>query len=209
MRSIPTHALYAITDTSLCANLGLETAVRAALEGGAGLIQYRDKSNEHPRREREAKALAALCRDFGALLIINDDPQLAGTVDADGVHLGKDDNEVADARQQLGGDKIIGVSCYNSPDRARTAALAGADYIAFGRFFPSTVKPNAPAAELSSVYECRELGLPIAAIGGVTVDNAPTLIEAGVNLLAVIGAIFGHPDPKQAALAFKQLLDGH
>ena len=153
--------------------------------------------------------LVNLCRDFGALLIINDDIELAGTIDADGVHLGKDDDDVGRARKQLGSEKIIGVSCYNSTTRATVAAQSGADYIAFGRFFPSTVKPNAPGADLSTVHECRNLRLPIAAIGGITTKNAPPLIEAGVNLLAVIGAIFASPDPKKAAEAFRPLFDGH
>lgn len=166
--------------------------VRAALSGGARILQYRDKSGDAARRRTMALALRALSRDFGALFIINDDLPLALAVEADGVHLGGDDGDLAAARRALGSGRILGASCYADFARARTAARAGADYVAFGAVFASPTKPQAPRADLALFGRCRdELGLPACAIGGITRDNAADVVAAGADMLAVITDIFG------------------
>jgi thiamine-phosphate pyrophosphorylase len=177
--------------------------VAAALRGGARLVQYRDKSDDNARRLDEATALAALCREQGALLLINDDVELAAASGAHGVHLGKDDVEIATARRRLPGDGLIGISCYNQLERARQAADQGADYVAFGSFFPSPTKPHAARAELDLLRCARlELSLPVVAIGGISPENGAALVRAGADMLAVISAVFAAPDITAAARAF-------
>lgn len=198
--------LYAITDTHLTPGDTLLPAVAAALRGGARVIQYRDKSNDHIRRTEEAAALNALCQRHAALLIINDDVQLAAAIGAAGVHLGRDDPDPRATRKRLGASAIIGVSCYNQLQRAQTAAEHGADYVAFGRFFPSLTKPDAAAAAPELLRAARRaLALPLVAIGGITPDNGGQLIEAGADMLAVIHGVFGQPDIEAAARQFAAL----
>lgn len=200
------RGLYAITDSQLTPGAALVPAVAAALRGGARVIQYRDKSADGARREQEAAALNALCRNHGALLIVNDDVELAAAVSASGVHLGRDDPQLAAARRRLGADAIIGVSCYNQLTRAQAAAEQGADYVAFGRFFPSRTKPDAAAATPELLRAARSaLDLPLVAIGGITPENGGLLIEAGADMLAVIHGVFGQPDIEAAARRFAAL----
>ena len=190
------RGLYVLTpDTS-----GPEECLRyasAALRGGARILQYRDKTGNTARQEVMAKSLRRLTRDAGALLIVNDSLPLALAVDADGVHLGRDDGLLAEARQALGPDKILGASCYADFELARKAVQAGADYVAFGAVFASPTKPHAVRASLDLFERCRsELKLPSCAIGGITLENAPTLIAAGADMLAVITDIFETADPE-------------
>lgn len=202
------RGLYAITPDSYDKAL-LLARVEAALQGGVKLLQYRDKLREPSRQADIALALRALCRRFGALLVVNDSVALAKAVDADGVHLGGNDGELAAARRVLGSGKLVGASCYDSFDLARTAVRGGADYLAFGAVYPSPTKPHAVRSPLSLFGRCRdELGVPACAIGGITLDNAPPLIEAGADLLAVITDLFDSPDIRSRALAFQQLFDG-
>ncbi len=183
------RGLYAITpDTPNTAQLISE--VRAALAGGAALVQYRNKLADEALRHEQAAHLLALCREFKRPLIINDDLALAVVINADGVHLGREDGEWRVARAALGPDKILGISCYNELDRAAAAVEAGADYIAFGAMFVSSTKPQAVAAPLSLLTEARALGRPIAAIGGITLSRAPQVIAAGADMLAVISDLF-------------------
>lgn len=177
----------------------------AALDGGATALQYRDKSRDAARRFAEASALAVLCTGHRVPLIINDDVELALRVGAAGVHLGEDDTALADARAALGGDAIIGVSCYDSLERARRFAAAGADYLAFGAFFPSPTKPHARRATLDLLRQARPLGLPLVAIGGITADNAPALVAAGADGVAVISALFDAADVRAEARRFASL----
>jgi thiamine-phosphate pyrophosphorylase len=179
----------------------------AAVLPHAALLQYRNKTADNPLRRAQAELLAVLCGEHGVPLVINDDAALARAVGAAGVHLGEDDGEIAAARGLLGEHAIVGVSCYGDLSRARTAAAAGADYIAFGAFFPSTTKPNARHATPGLLRESAGLGLPRVAIGGITPDNADGLVEAGADLLAVIGGVFDAPDPAAAARAFQSLFD--
>ncbi|MCX7112200.1 MAG: thiamine phosphate synthase [Proteobacteria bacterium] len=202
--SLPHSGLYVITPQNHASPQALAKAVVSALRGGVKVIQYRSKSSRDQRQE--ARMLLVECRAFQVPLIINDDVELALDVGADGVHLGKDDGSIVAARKRLGVEAIIGVSCYNSLERAVEAEALGATYVAFGRFFPSANKPNAPCAQLDTLIAAKQrLHLPIVAIGGITHENGRSLIDAGADLLAVIDGVFGVGDPEQAALAFKIL----
>jgi len=199
--------LYAVTpdlaDTAL-----LLARTQAALAGGARLLQYRNKTADENLRRGQAAALGELCRHHGATLIINDHVELAREVDADGVHLGADDVAATAARTRLGRGKIIGVSCYNDLTRARSAAAQGADYVAFGSFFASSVKPGAVRAPLSILQAARQqLRLPVVAIGGITLDNAGDLIAAGADAVAVLSALFTARDIEAAARKFCRLFE--
>ncbi|MFZ5503806.1 MAG: thiamine phosphate synthase [Pseudomonadota bacterium] len=199
------RGLYAITpDEPNTPALLRDTGL--ALRGGARVIQYRNKSADAALRLLQAAALRKLTRQFAATFIVNDDAQLAARVDADGVHLGAEDGGVERARQVLGGNKLIGISCYNRLPLAHDAAAAGADYVAFGAFFCSGIKPDAVRAELALLRQARaELQLPLVAIGGVTPANARVLLEAGADALAVISAVFNEADIQTAAVQFSQL----
>ncbi len=184
------RGLYAITDSQLLAGGKLLPYVEAALKGGARLLQYRDKSSDDARRLREAEALRELCARHGAQLIINDDAELAARLGV-GLHLGQGDGSLAAARALLGRKAIIGATCHARLDLAEQAIREGASYVAFGRFFDSNTKPGAAPASLELLAQARQLaGLPIVAIGGVTLDNAPSLIAHGASLVAVIHALF-------------------
>ena len=187
------RGLYAITPDALCADAArLKSAATAALRGGARVLQLRDKSGDPARRRANAESLLALCRAHGARFLVNDDVTLAAAIGADGVHLGASDAPLAEARQQLGPQALIGVSCANALARALAAQAAGASYVAFGRFFDSKTKPNAPQADASLLREARpQLRIPVCAIGGGTATNAPALIAAGADLVAAVEGVFG------------------
>jgi len=200
------NGLYAITDEQLIPPGQLTRCVGEAIAGGASVIQYRNKQGLAQQRQHEATALVKLCHQHSIPLIINDDVALATSTGASGVHLGKSDASIEQARQQLGSQAIIGVSCYNSLERAVAAAEAGADYVAFGRFFTSHSKPGAPPADTSILQQAaRQLDLPIVAIGGITPDNGGALLAAGANLLAVIHGVFGQADIQTAAMRYADL----
>lgn len=200
MTTSPLDGLYLVTDAELCRDRGIVAMVAAALEGGVSVLQYRDKDTDRTRRLREATELAALCRRHAAVFLVNDDIELAAAAGADGVHLGKDDAGLALARESLGEHAIIGVSCYNEITRARDAAAAGADYVAFGSMFASAVKPSAPRADLALVTQAkRELDLPVCTIGGIDAGNIASLATAGADMFAVITALLGSDDPRAAA----------
>lgn len=203
------RGLYAITPTALCADPPrLVRDVDAALRGGARLIQYRDKSLDPARRLESASALRKLCESFGARLIVNDDVELAVAAEAHGVHLGLEDMPLVEARARLGKDAIIGITCADSLERARAASLGGADYLAFGAFFPSITKPDARHATLELLRAVRaHTRLPICAIGGITPRRAPALIEAGANLIAAVEGVFGRGDVRAAAHAYAVLFE--
>ena len=193
------RGLYAITDPALCPDAGLETQVAQALAGGCRVIQFRDKGEDRERRRRLAAGLVALCERQEALLIVNDDIELAREVGAHGVHLGRDDGDPAAARALLGERAVIGASCYNRLDLALEAAANGVDYVAFGRFFPSTTKPDAVQATPDLLRRARAaLALPLVAIGGITPENGAPLIAAGADMLAVVHGVFGQPDIRAA-----------
>jgi thiamine-phosphate pyrophosphorylase len=193
------RGLYAITpeveDTARLLEL-----VTAALDGGAAAVQYRAKQVDAARRSEQALSLARLCGERGACFIVNDDVELARASGADGVHLGREDGTIGDARKRLGEAALIGASCYDRLDLARNAVAQGADYVAFGSVFPSFTKPKAVRAPLSLLAQAkRELPVPVVAIGGIDADNAPLLVASGVDAVAVISAVFDAPDVRAAA----------
>lgn len=202
------RGLYAITDSTLLADGRLLPYVEAALKGGARLLQYRDKADGDARRLREADALRELCERHGAQLIINDDAELAARLNV-GVHLGQEDGSLSVARALLGRKAIIGATCHARVDLAEQAAREGASYVAFGRFFDSNTKPGAPSASLDLLDQARQrINLPIVAIGGVTIDNAPELIAHGASLVAVVHALFAADsaaEVERRAHAFSEL----
>lgn len=183
----------------------LIAGVAAAINGGARVVQYRDKSHDPLRRRQQASELAALCRRHHVVLIINDDVELALIVDAAGVHLGEHDGSVADARLRLGPDRIIGVSCYDQLAAAERAVAEGADYVAFGAFFPSNTKPLARRAAPEVLRDARRQPVPAVAIGGIDASNAAFLIESGASAVAVLGAVWDAPDMGAAAQAISSL----
>ncbi|MDA8257907.1 MAG: thiamine phosphate synthase [Betaproteobacteria bacterium] len=197
--------LYAITpETADTARLLMQ--VEAALAGGVAAVQYRDKSGDVARRHEQASELVALCHRFNVPLIVNDDLRLADLCDADGIHLGRDDGSLREARIILGRDKFIGASCYQSLEVAQAAQAAGADYVAFGSFFPSPTKPAAGRADAGLLRAAtRVIRVPIVAIGGITLENASQLLDAGADSLAVLSAVFYAPDIRAAAYALNQL----
>ncbi|MBK1726920.1 thiamine phosphate synthase [Halorhodospira neutriphila] len=188
--------IYAVTEP----REDLAEAVAAALRGGVRVVQYRDKGGDHARRLAEARRLRGLCAEHGALLIVNDDPELAAEAGADGVHLGADDPDVAQARRRLGEAAWIGVSCYADLERARRLVAAGADYVAFGSVFPSPTKPESALAPLDTLAAGRRaLGCPVVAIGGINLENVAQVAAAGADAAAVVSALFAADDPERAA----------
>ncbi|MFT4178820.1 MAG: thiamine phosphate synthase [Thermomonas sp.] len=171
----------------------------------ASCLQLRNKVMDAATLHIAGAMLRGACHDVGVPFIVNDDAHLAAELHADGVHLGEDDGDIAAARALLGDAAIIGVSCYDDLQRARTLAAQGADYIAFGAFFPSPTKPNARRASLDLLRDSAAFGLPRVAIGGITPDNATPLIDAGADLLAIISGVFDAPDPVAAARAYLSL----
>lgn len=199
--------LYAITPDGAIAVRSealLLRQVEAALAGGVKLLQFRDKSGQAAARRQLAEALLARCRATGARLLINDDLDLALAIDADGVHLGGDDGDLAAARAALGPTKLLGASCYAELARAEAAAPY-ADYLAFGAVFPSPTKPQAKTAPLALFAAARPLGKPLCAIGGITLGNAPSVIAAGADLLAVVSDLFAAEDIAGRAAAYRTL----
>ncbi|HTV85251.1 MAG TPA: thiamine phosphate synthase [Dyella sp.] len=198
----PGRGLYVITDGP---RPDLLEAVHLALAGGARLVQYRDKTDEPARRHAEAGSLLALCHEYAVPLIVNDDVALARAIGADGVHLGEADGDIAQARGTLAPGAIIGVSCYDSLERAQQAVRQGASYVAFGAFFTSPTKPFARRASIQLLRHSAALGVPRVAIGGITPDNGADLVAAGADYLAVISAVFGMADIRASAQRFSQL----
>ncbi len=198
------RGLYAITPEESDTR-ALIDKVRLAIAGGARLVQYRCKLAEHAQRCTQAAALLTLCRRAGVSLIVNDDVDCACEVDADGVHIGRDDGDVGAVRSRLGARMLLGVSCYDRLELALAAERAGADYVAFGSVFASPTKPAAVRAPLELFSRAREqLKIPIVAIGGITPQNAFSVIAAGADALAVISAVFDAADITAAAAAFSK-----
>ncbi len=201
----PKRGLYAITQTD---NKSVDTIIKeviAAIRGGAVIVQYRDKNPLDA--DFFAKELLKVCHQYKVPLLVNDDVELAFRVGADGVHIGKEDGAIAQARKRLGNNAIIGVSCYNSVEQALEAQGQGATYVAFGRFFPSSSKPLAAPAQIETLQQAKLLlNIPIVAIGGILPENGAQLLTAGADLLAVIGGLF-ECQPEQSARAYQALFD--
>ena len=192
--------LYAITDEDLITEEDFRQKVELALQGGSRIIQYRDKSNDQKKRFQQASTLNSLCKQYHAVCIINDDIELARTVNADGVHLGKNDTLITQARQTLGKDAIIGISCYNDINLAITAEKNSADYVAFGAMFSSSTKPEAIKTNIEIISHAKQqLNIPVCAIGGITDKNIQQLIQQGADMTAVISSLFASNDIKESA----------
>lgn len=202
----PRRGVYAITpdehDT-----VRLVARVAQVLDGGASVIQYRNKTAADALRRDHAAALLKLCREREVPLIVNDDWRLAHEIGADGAHLGRNDGNVALARAALGTGAVLGVSCYDDESRAIAAARAGADYVAFGAFFTSPTKPDAVRAHPTLLTATAHLPALRVAIGGITPDNAPALVAAGADLIAVVSGVFDAPDPAAATRAYSRAFD--
>jgi thiamine-phosphate pyrophosphorylase len=184
----------------------LVAATRAAVQAGAVCVQYRHKGGTTSQRMEQALSLSVMLKQQGVTFIVNDDAALAAAVAADGVHVGRDDGDVAALRKRYGKNFIIGVSCYNDFDRAQKAAAEGATYIAFGAMYTSPTKPEAVAAPIELVSRAKtELQLPVACIGGITADNAAPLVEAGADMLAVITDVYSAAEPGVQAARFAAL----
>lgn len=197
--------LYAITP-DLASTEDMVRRVSKALQGGATVLQYRNKLASADLRKEQAHALLRLARPRGVPLIVNDDVGLAAAIDADGAHVGREDGEVKAARRALPG-KLLGVSCYASLEAARVAIAEGADHVAFGSVFASGTKPAAGRAPLAIFTEARSLGVPLIAIGGITAENAPLAIAAGADCLAVISDLFDAPDIRARAALYRHLFE--
>ena len=202
----PGTGLYAITEDEADTQR-LLARTELVLAAGAAWLQYRNKVADLRLREHQARALQPLCRKHGVPLIINDDWQLAVAMGADGAHLGSDDGELIAAREALGPTALLGASCYDDTTLASRAVSAGADYVAFGAFFPSPTKPNARRATTDLLAATAHLGVPRVAIGGITPDNARPLLAAGADLIAVISGVFGADDPAQATRDYLSCFD--
>lgn len=205
MRNPRISGLYAITP-DLENTDDLLDKVRQVLEGGAQLVQYRNKLANQILLREQARLLSQLCREYKIPLIINDHISLAAEIDADGLHVGHNDLSVLDARKQLGRTKIVGASCYNSLDLACRAEKEGADYVAFGAFFPSSTKPNAVSVPADLMSQAKQkVSVPIVGIGGIQLTNASTVIQSGCAAIAVCHDVFYAEDIKTTATHYAQL----
>lgn len=197
--------LYAITPDEADTDV-LLAKVEGALQGGVSVLQYRNKLASHKLKTQQARAIQPLCQQYKVPFIINDSVKLCMTLDADGVHIGADDGNIAEVRARIGDDKLLGASCYNRFDLALSAQQAGASYVAFGACFASSTKPNAPVAGVELFRQAQEqLKVPTVAIGGITLKNAAFVINAGAGAIAVINAIFSQDDVKSTTQQFTQL----
>ncbi len=189
--------LYAITNQTLMPENIFLTTAQTAIESGISILQYRDKSHDTNKKLQQATALKKMCDSNDVLFIINDDIELAKKINADGVHIGQNDASLMETKKSLGNNKIIGVSCYNQLELANRAVKYGADYIAFGRFFNSSTKPDTPQANIKLISKFKQQhDIPVCCIGGITTENCQPLIDSGADMLAVINNIFHSTDIK-------------
>jgi thiamine-phosphate pyrophosphorylase len=197
--------LYAITPDMADLNT-LVHKTQLVIEGGAFMVQYRSKIQDRAVKIQQCAAILRLCREYDVPCIVNDDVEMCRILEADGVHLGENDDNIAEVRRILGEDAIIGSSCYDQLDRAKQAQKEGATYVAFGAMFPTPTKPNAPRATLELLREAKsEIEIPIVAIGGITVNNAHDVIEAGVDAIAVITSLYESNSIKETAETFLKM----
>jgi len=199
--------LYAITNEKLMPEAQFIKLAEAAISSGISVLQYRDKSLDNNKRLYQASSLKKLCDKHNVIFIVNDDIELARLINADGIHIGKNDLSLEDTRKQLGDNKIIGVSCYNQLSLAKSSVNAGANYIAFGSFFGSSIKPNAPQAGIELISEFKtEFDTPLCCIGGITHKNYQSLIDAGTDMFAVISDVFSKPETNAIKLACRKYI---
>ena len=205
MKSPRINGLYAITP-DLENTDDLLGRAQQVLEGGAQLIQYRNKLASDVLLREQARLLLQLCREYKVPLIINDHLDLVLEIDADGLHVGRDDASITKARNQLGWNKIVGASCYDNLDLALQAEKEGADYVAFGAFFPSLTKPAAVAVSMNLIEQAKKkLAVPMVGIGGIQLSNAKAVIESGCTAIAVCNDLFHAENIKEKAAQYAQL----
>ncbi len=198
------EGLYAITDEKLTPYKHIQEYIASAIKGGAAIVQLRDKTKSDEELYGVAKKIKKICKKNKVIFVLDDRVVLAKALNADGVHIGGDDTPIELAREILGSKKIIGVSCYGDIDRAKEAVKKGADYVAFGSFFPSKTKPHAKVVDKSILIEAKRLGVPVCAIGGIELSNAKELINCGADMLAVINSLWSK-NVKKNALAYKDM----
>ncbi|MBI2969557.1 MAG: thiamine phosphate synthase [Gammaproteobacteria bacterium] len=204
------RGVYAITDCAGLSRAQLLARTEQILAAGVAALQYRNKNAPFREKLAQASRIHALCRTHGTPLIINDDVELALAIGAEGVHLGADDMSCEEARRRLGGEAAIGISCYDCLDTALSAQQCGADYVAFGAFFPTATKTSRARPELQLLRQARTvIELPLVAIGGITPDNAAQLIGAGADILAVVGSLYGSTQPADVVLRFNRVFAEH
>ncbi len=197
--------LYAITPDMADLN-SLIQKTQSAIEGGAFMVQYRSKIHDRDVKMQQCAAILSICREYDIPCIVNDDVEMCRVLEADGVHLGENDDNIAEVRRILGEDSIIGSSCYDQLNRAKQAQKEGASYVAFGAVFPTPTKPNAPRATLELLREAKsEIQIPIVAIGGITMNNAHDVIETGIDAIAVITSLYESNSIKETAETFSQM----
>ena len=197
--------LYAITPDSADLNTLIQKT-QLAIEGGAFMVQYRSKIHDRDVKMQQCAAILRICREYDIPCIVNDDVEMCRVLEADGVHLGENDDNIAEVRRILGEDSIIGSSCYDQLNRAKIAQKEGASYVAFGTMFPTPTKPNAPRATLELLREAKsEIQIPIVAIGGITMNNAHDVIETGIDAIAVITSLYESNSIKETAETFSQM----
>lgn len=205
--SLPKSGIYVITD---CLNLTADELVKKSediLNSGVSFFQYRNKKTDRIKKKELALKLQGLCYQYQTPFIINDDLELAKEIDADGVHLGENDESIEKARMILG-RKIIGVSCYNNLNSALNAESNGANYVAFGSCFPSETKPNAKKVNIETLKKAKSsLSIPIVAIGGITPENGKQIIDTGIDFLAIISGLYSAPDTIKAVKRYKNLFE--
>jgi len=207
-RALPQRGLYAITDCRNLTTAQLLTRTEQILRAGAAMLQYRNKDADAAVKLSQAGLLQKLCAQYGIPFIINDEPELARMLEADGVHLGREDMACREARKILGPDSIIGISCYNELERAKTAATEGASYVALGAFFHTRTKPDVIRAEPELIGRAKQiLRQPVVAIGGITPDNGKALLEAGADFLAVCSGLYLPADTCKAARNYMALFN--
>jgi thiamine-phosphate pyrophosphorylase len=203
--------LYVITDKKLIPRDRFAATVEKAINGGANVVQIREKDTPRDEIISLGRDLLSLTKKYGVPLIVNDSIELAMEIGADGVHLGEDDPPIAHARDVLGNDKIIGVSCYGKIDRGLNAEREGADYVAFGTPYFTPTKPERAPTSFDVLREAvsRIKNIPIFAIGGITPENADIVLETGVDGIAVITGVFGSDDPERAAKELAEISEKH
>jgi thiamine-phosphate pyrophosphorylase len=205
LRALKIKGLYAITPETINTD-ELVDKTRQALEGGVQAVQYRNKSADRYLQRSQATLLLQLCKQHYIPLIINDYIDLALEIDADGLHVGRDDGTIANARKHLGSHKILGASCYNDLDLALHAERQGANYVAFGAFFPSITKSNTVPVSIDFVQHARkQIKISIVGIGGIQLHNASPVIQSGCDAIAVCSDLFANGQTKAKAAQFAQL----
>jgi len=197
--------LYAITPDMADLNTLIQKT-QLAIEGGAFMVQYRSKIHDRDAKMQQCAAILRLCREYNIPCIVNDDVDMCRVLQADGVHLGEKDDNIAEVRRILGEDAIIGSSCYDQLNRAKQAQNEGASYVAFGAMFETFTKPHAPRATLELLREAKsQIQIPVVAIGGITMNNAHDVIETGIDAIAVINSLFEAKTIKETAETFSKM----